>query len=153
MCHLQKFLYGLKQAPRSWFNWFATFITRLGFIHNKTDSSLFIFKRDDTTAYLLLYVDDIILTASTTDLLDRITKLLTTEFAMTDLGPISYFLGISATSNHAELFLSQRKYALEVLERANMLNCNPCRTPADTQLKLDDSGDSDPTLYRNLIGG
>lgn len=74
---------------------------------------------------------------------------------MTDLGSLSYFLGVSASTNSQGLFLSQRKYALEVLQRANMLQCKPCRTPADTQSKLDESGSHvvNPTLYRSLAGG
>ncbi|GJR20999.1 ribonuclease H-like domain-containing protein [Tanacetum coccineum] len=96
VCLLQKSLYGLKQAPRAWFQRFSSYI-RAGFYHNKTDSSLFIFHKGPVTAYLLLYVDDIILTASSTSLLQRIISLLHAEFAMTDLGPFNYFLGISAT--------------------------------------------------------
>ncbi|GJR38446.1 ribonuclease H-like domain-containing protein [Tanacetum coccineum] len=66
VCHLQRSLYGLKQAPRAWFQRFTSFITRVGFQHSKTDASLFVFHRGSDIAYLLLYVDDIILTASST---------------------------------------------------------------------------------------
>ncbi|GJY24615.1 ribonuclease H-like domain-containing protein [Tanacetum coccineum] len=106
------------------------------------------------TAYLLLYVDDIILTASSTSLLQRIISLLHAEFAMTDLGPLNYFLGISATRTTSGIFLSQTKYATEILEQAQMLNCNPCRTPIDTEKKLGPEGSpvTDPTLYRSLAG-
>ncbi|GJR88047.1 ribonuclease H-like domain-containing protein [Tanacetum coccineum] len=90
-------LYGLKQAPRAWFQRFSSYVIRAGFYHSKTDSSLFIFHKGQDTTYLLLYVDDIILTASSTSLLQRIISLLHAEFAMTDLGPLNYFLGISAT--------------------------------------------------------
>ncbi|GJV03529.1 putative reverse transcriptase domain-containing protein [Tanacetum coccineum] len=78
-------------------------------------------------AYLLLYVDDIILTASSETLLQRV---------------IGW------------MFLSQKKYVIEILERVGMVNCNPCRTPVDTESKLGDTGDivSDPTLYRSLAG-
>ncbi|GKA05945.1 ribonuclease H-like domain-containing protein [Tanacetum coccineum] len=74
------------------------------------------------------------------------------EFAMTDLGPINYFLGISVTRDSSGLFLSQKKYAVEILEKAHMVNCNPSRTPVDTESKLGVDGDpvSDPTLYRCL---
>ncbi|GJV20114.1 ribonuclease H-like domain-containing protein [Tanacetum coccineum] len=74
------------------------------------------------TTYLLLYADDIILTASSTSLLQRIISLLHVEFAMTDLGPLNYFLGISATRTTSGIFLSQTKYATEILEQAQMLN-------------------------------
>ncbi|GJU20676.1 ribonuclease H-like domain-containing protein [Tanacetum coccineum] len=74
------------------------------------------------TAYLLLHVDDIILTASSTSLLQRIISSLHAEFVMTDLDPLNYFLGISATRTTSGIFLSQTKYATEILERAHMLN-------------------------------
>nr|GEZ30696.1 hypothetical protein [Tanacetum cinerariifolium] len=61
--HLQRLLYGLKQAPGAWFRRFASYATRFGFQHSKTDSSLLIFHRETDIAYLLLYVDDIILTS------------------------------------------------------------------------------------------
>ncbi|GJT26346.1 ribonuclease H-like domain-containing protein [Tanacetum coccineum] len=76
------------------------------------------------------------------------------EFAMTDLGPLNYFMGISVTCDSSGLFLSQKKYALEILDRAHMANCNPSRTPIDTESKLGSDGDpvSDLTLYRSLAG-
>ncbi|GJU32762.1 ribonuclease H-like domain-containing protein [Tanacetum coccineum] len=86
--------------------------------------------------------------------MQRIISSLHAEFAMTDLGPLNYFLGISATRTTAGIFLSQTKYATEILERAQMLNCNPCRTPVDTEKKLGPEGSpvTDPTLYRSLAG-
>nr|GEW02915.1 ribonuclease H-like domain-containing protein [Tanacetum cinerariifolium] len=107
---------------------FASYAVQVGFHHSKTDSSLFIFKRGFDTTYLLLYVDDIILTASSSTFLQRIIFSLRGEFAMTDLGPLNYFFGIAATRTSDGIFLSQTKYATEILERAHMVNCNPCRT-------------------------
>ncbi|GJS73534.1 ribonuclease H-like domain-containing protein [Tanacetum coccineum] len=154
VCHLQRSLYGLKQAPRAWFQRFASFITRVGFQHSKTDTSLFVYHMGSDVAYLLLYVDDIILTASSTALLQRIITLLHSEFAMTDLGSLNYFLGVSAQRSKSGLFLSQSKFAEEILERAHMQHCNPCKTPVDTESKLGSDGDPvrTPTLYRSLAG-
>jgi hypothetical protein len=69
VCRLRKSLYGLKQIPQVWYSRFATYLTTMGFIEAKSDTSLFIFRRDSDTVYLLLYIDDIILTASSTELL------------------------------------------------------------------------------------
>ncbi|GKD52205.1 ribonuclease H-like domain-containing protein [Tanacetum coccineum] len=145
-------LYGLKQAPRVWFQRFTAYATRVGFHHSRCDTSLFIYRRGTNTAYLLLYVDDIVLTASTTTFLQQVITSLHKEFSMTDLGPLNYFLGVFVTRNTSGMFLSQQKYATEVLERAGMLTCNPCRTPVDTDSKLaaDGAPVSDPTLYRSL---
>ncbi|GJR81438.1 ribonuclease H-like domain-containing protein [Tanacetum coccineum] len=152
VCHLQRSLYGLKQTSRAWFQRFASYATRVGFEHNKTDSSLFIFHHETDIAYLILYVDDIILRTSSTTFLQWVISSLHVEFSMTDLGSLNYFLGISAQRTLTGMFLSQSKYAEEILERAHMQHCNPCWTPVDTESKLGPDGDpvSDSTLYRSL---
>nr|GFB98736.1 ribonuclease H-like domain-containing protein [Tanacetum cinerariifolium] len=148
VCLLQRSLYGLKQAPRAWFQRFAAYTTTVGFTPSRCDSSLFIYKQGDDTAFLLLYVDDIVLTASFGRLLQQIITSLHCEFSMTDLGALNYFLGISVTRDSSGLFLSQCKYAMVILERAHMVGCNPSRTPVDTESKLGDVGTPvvDPTL-------
>ncbi|GKB62750.1 ribonuclease H-like domain-containing protein [Tanacetum coccineum] len=84
----------------------------------------------------------------------RIISSLHQEFPMTDLGSLNYFLGIFVARDSSGMFLSQRKYAAEILEGAHMENCNLNRTPVDIESKLRDDGDlvSDPTLYRSLTG-
>ncbi|GKA24122.1 ribonuclease H-like domain-containing protein [Tanacetum coccineum] len=74
---------------------------------------------------------------------------------MTGLGALNYFLGISVTRDSTGMFLSQKKYALKLLQRAHMANCNPTQTPVGTEFKHGSDGDpiSDPTLYRSLGGG
>jgi hypothetical protein len=95
VCRLRKSLYGLKQALRAWYSQFATYLTTPGFIEVKLDTSLFIFHRGLDTVYLLFYVDDIILTASSTELLRRTIFALQQKFAMKDLGPLHHLLGIT----------------------------------------------------------
>lgn len=128
VCLLQKPLYGLKQAPRAWYQRFATYIRQLGFTSSASDTSLFIYKDGDNVAYLLLYVDDILLTASSTSLLQHITARQHSEFAMTDLGDLHFFLGISVTRSSNGLFLSQRQYAVDLLRRAGMSVSSYCNT-------------------------
>ena len=155
VCLLKKSLYGLKQAPRAWYQHFADFVTTIGFFHSKSDHSLLIYKKGANTTYILLYVDYIILTASFDHLRTHFITLLGTEFAMTDLGPLSYFLGIAVTRHINGLFLSQKQYATEIIDRAGMSNFSPCHTPVDTKPKLSASADTpyeDPTQYRSLAG-
>ncbi|GKA63856.1 ribonuclease H-like domain-containing protein [Tanacetum coccineum] len=132
-------------------------VSRSWHIHqldSETESSLFIYHRGSDIAYLLLYVVDIILTASTLAFLQRVIASLHGEFAMTDLGLLTYFLRISAQRSSTSLFLSKFTYAKEILERAHMQKCNPCRTLVDTEPKLEADGDcvNDPTLYQSLAG-
>jgi hypothetical protein len=71
VCRLNKSLYGLKQAPRVWYSWFTMYLLTLGFVEAKSDTSLFVFCHGTNTVYLLLYVDDFVLTASSTTLLQH----------------------------------------------------------------------------------
>ncbi|XP_021308772.1 uncharacterized protein LOC8063854 isoform X1 [Sorghum bicolor] len=155
VCRLNKSLYGLKQAPRAWNHRFAAFLQTLGFVEAKSDTSLFIYHYGTETAYLLLYVDDIVLTASTESLLRRIIASLQQEFAMKDLGALHHFLGVTVQPHPAGLLLHQRQYTLDILERAGMTDCKPCSTPVDTQGKISEAEGipvTDPTAYRSLAG-
>ena len=148
VCRLNKSLYCLKQAPRAWYSRFATFLLTLGFTEAKADTSLFIYRCGDETVYLLLYVDDIVLTASSQRLLGRVIFSLQQEFAMKDLGQLHHFLGVTVETRPSGLFLHQRQYALDILQRAGMTDCKLCSTPIDTQAKLSANlGDpvADPT--------
>ncbi|XP_022020095.1 uncharacterized mitochondrial protein AtMg00810-like [Helianthus annuus] len=74
---------------------------------------------------------------------------------MKDLGPLSFFLGISVKRHKGTMFLSQQVYANEIIERAGMQSCNPVATPVDTHTKLSSNageGFENPTLYRSLAG-
>ncbi|GKB58556.1 ribonuclease H-like domain-containing protein [Tanacetum coccineum] len=90
---------------------------------------------------LRIYVDDIVLKASSTDLLQCIISSLHKEFDMTDLGALNYFLGISVTRDSTCMFLSLKNYAMELLDQAHMASCNHTRTPVDTKSKLGANGD------------
>jgi hypothetical protein len=98
--------------------------------------SLFIYRPSDDTVYLLLYIDDIVIMTSSADLLQRTIIALQREFAMKDLGPLHHFPGITDERRPKGLFLHQRQYALDILERAGMSDCKPTCTPVDTQAKL-----------------
>lgn len=155
VCLLRKSLYGLKQAPRAWYKRFADYVLSIGFTNSKCDTSLFIFSKGSDMAYILLYVDDIILTTSSDALRCSIMALLSSEFAMKDLGSLNYFLGIAVTRHKGGMFLSQRKYAEEIIERAGMSSCKPSTTPVDTKSKVGATSSATfdaPTLYRSLAG-
>jgi hypothetical protein len=122
----------------------------LGFVEAKSDTSLFIYHHVDGVAYLL-YVDDIVLTASSPQLLQRIITSLQQEFSMKDLGQLHHFLGVTVEPRQTGLVLHQRQYALDILERAEMTDCKPCSTPAKLSATLGDPV-ADPTTYRSLAG-
>jgi hypothetical protein len=112
---------------------------------------LFVFRRGPDMVYLLLYVDDIILTASSTELLRRTISALQREFTMKDLGLLHHFLGITVERRPDGLFLYQCTYTLDILKRAVMADYKPCTTPVDLQAKL--ARDSGLPLRTTLSSG
>uniref|UniRef100_A0A2N9I3R3 Reverse transcriptase Ty1/copia-type domain-containing protein n=1 Tax=Fagus sylvatica TaxID=28930 RepID=A0A2N9I3R3_FAGSY len=154
VCRLHKALYGLKQAPRAWFDRFSSFLLRLGFTCSTADSSLFIFRSEDSILLLLVYVDDIIVTSNKQALLSRLVSRLSSEFSMKDLGPLHYFLSIEVLPFSGGLFLSQQKYARDLIARSSMSGCNPIGTPLAQKhnLRRDDPILVDATNYRSIVG-
>jgi hypothetical protein len=113
-------LYKLKQAPQAWYSQFATNLMTLGFIEAKSDTSLFIFRHGSDTVYLLLYIDDIILTASSTKLLHHTIFSLQREFTMKDLRPLHHFLSITVERRSDGLFLHKHTYMVDILKHVVM---------------------------------
>jgi hypothetical protein len=157
VCRLSKSLYGLKQAPRASYMQLATFLGSLGFKPTRSDSSLFVLRHGTDSVYLLLYVDGIVLTASSDTLMRQVINDINAEFALKDMGPIHYFLGIQVQRQADGFFLQQQQYALDLLERAGMADCRPCDTPIDTAGKLSSETGTplsvaDASAYRSMVG-
>lgn len=118
VCKLRKAVYGLKQAPRTWYTELKNFLLTIGFTNSLSDTSLFILRRNNDFVYLLVYVDDILITGSNTSTINQILALLTTRFSVKDAEDLNYFLGIEAHRTTHGLHLSQRKYILDILHRS-----------------------------------
>ncbi|GKB97477.1 retrovirus-related pol polyprotein from transposon TNT 1-94 [Tanacetum coccineum] len=155
VCLLHKSLYDLKQATCAWFERLFMDLFDLGFKGSKTDPSLFIYSRIDTLLYILVYVDDIIVTGNNKGTIDNIICQLGSAFALKDLGSLNYFLGIEIVTHVFDILLSQKKYILELLQSAGISNCNLVSSPMVTSspLSLDDSiAFSNPVKYRQVVG-
>lgn len=126
----------MKQAPRTWYQRFTDYVTTLGFWHSTCDLSLFVYSHGTDTAYLLLYVDNIIFTISSVILHQQLLSRLSSNFSMKDLGPLQYFIGTLVKCNTTDVFLSQEKYASKIVSRAKMGDCNLVHTLVDTFEKL-----------------
>jgi hypothetical protein len=151
---LKKVLYGLKQAPKAWYGRIDSFLMSLGFTKRKGNSNLYFKVMNDEPVILLLYVDDLFLTGKE-KLITNCKMKLTAEFEMKYLGLMHYFLGIEVWQSPEKIFLNQGKYAVEILNRFDMLECKSMNTPMETKLKLlmDASSELvDATLYRQIIG-
>ncbi|XP_033144322.1 uncharacterized protein LOC103859022 isoform X1 [Brassica rapa] len=155
VCRLHKAVYGLKQAPRAWYIELRTFLLSLGFQNSLSDTSLFTLQNGSHHIYLLVYVDDIVVTGNTVSGIERILNLLAERFSVKDAEDLNYFLGIEAHRTKTGLHLCQRKYILDLLHKYDMTNAKPVTTPMASSPKLQlNSGVSlsDPTKYRRLIG-
>ncbi|GJW19927.1 putative RNA-directed DNA polymerase [Tanacetum coccineum] len=155
VCLLHKSLYGLKQAPHAWFERLSKALFDLGFKGSKMDLSLFMYLRRDTLLYILVYVYDIIVTGNNKGTIDNIICQLGSAFALKDLGPLNYFLGIEIVPHVSRILLSQKKYILELLQSDGLSNCNLVSSPMVTlrSLSLDDSTTfSNPLKYRQVVG-
>ena len=126
VCKLHKSIYGHKKAPRAWF---TTQLLNLGFQPSSVDSSLFIYRDGPIIAFLLLYVDDIVLTGNNPSFLKQLISNLSKVSELKDMGTLNYFLGLLIHRSSQGLTLTQTKYATDLLTKHNMLNCSPCKTP------------------------
>jgi hypothetical protein len=154
ICKLRKAIYGLKQAPRAWYHELRQFLMAAGFQNSHADNSLFVLNTGTTSLYLLVYVDDIILTGNQPALVDQFITQLAQQFSLKDLGSLTYFLGIEVVPHRHGILLSQRRYIQDLLARTNMTGAKPVSTPLPTSPPISlHSGMtlSDPTEYRTII--
>ncbi|KAF5460295.1 hypothetical protein F2P56_020175 [Juglans regia] len=155
VCKLHKALYGLKQAPRAWCHRLQEHLLSNGFVNSSSDSSLFIYRQGADTLFLLVYVDDILITSSSSTAIAHLITNLSSVFAVKDLGRINYFLGIKAIYVDDGLILSQSQYIYNLLQRTNMINAKPISSPMSSTQKLSllsGAPHSDPTHYRSVVG-
>ncbi|KAD4586555.1 hypothetical protein E3N88_24156 [Mikania micrantha] len=152
---LDKALYGLKQAPRAWYDTLSTFLLKNNFTRGSIDQTLFIKNVGQHKLLVQIYVDDIIFASSDPKLCDDFTKLMTTNFEMSAMGELQFFLGLQIKQKPDGIFIHQSKYTKELLKKFDLQNCKPCSNPMSTttQLDADLKGTSvDETLYRCMIG-
>jgi histone deacetylase 1/2 len=107
--------------------------------------------------FVLIYVDDIIVTSSSDRAITALLKDLNKNFALKDLGNLHFFLGIEVKKCSDGLVLTQEKYASDLLARVGMSTCTSCPTPLSSteQLSLTDGsplGPEDSTQYRSIVG-
>ena len=158
VCKLLKSLYGLKQASRKWNEKLCASLFSFDFHQSINDYSLFVRNKNNTLVFLLVYVDDIILTGNSEFEINKVKDFLKTQFLIKDLRRLKYFLGIEAIDVKNGICLNQRKYCLELLHEFGMLGCKPIKTPLEANFVLDRSVNNNKdvliniTEYQKLIG-
>ena len=132
-----------------------SFLLNIGFTYSRVDTSfLYLIKKDTNIIYLLVYADDTILSGNNVNLIKLYITHLNKEFLITDLGKVNYFLGLEVFYHDSGIFLSQSKYAHDILVRAHLLDAKPAATPFSTFVHFTSQGTPflDPTLYHSLVG-
>ncbi|KAE8735514.1 hypothetical protein F3Y22_tig00000340pilonHSYRG00533 [Hibiscus syriacus] len=152
---LKKALYGLKQALRTWNTCIDTYFKKNGFTQCPYEHALYVKKEKGNLLFVALYVDDLIFMGNNEEMIKDFKEAMTREFEMTNLGLMKYFLGLEVRQENIGIFVSQEKYAKEILKRNKMEDCNPVLTPMEPGAKLSkfDGGERvDATKYRSLVG-
>ncbi|XP_026452229.1 uncharacterized protein LOC113352646 [Papaver somniferum] len=153
VCKLQKALYVLKQAPRAWFERLRKFLLQSGFQSSKSDTSLFYRVTASTTIYILIYVDDILITVNCPFTIHSLITSMNNEFAIKDLGELHFFLGIQHTHTSDGIHLSQTQYISNLLSKTKMSVCKPSDTPYSKPQPAEHSPlFEDAVLYRSTVG-
>ena len=116
VCQIKKSLYGLWQALRQRFAKLSSKLRKYGFVRSYADYSLFTYRKDDVFMASVVYVDDIILAKNDSEACNVFKTYLNDCLSIKDLGPLKYFLSIEVAHGSREMFLSQRKYELEIID-------------------------------------
>ncbi|KAL1189087.1 Retrovirus-related Pol polyprotein from transposon RE2 [Cardamine amara subsp. amara] len=152
---LNKALYGLRQAPRAWNNKLNCILMELKFEKCSKEPSVY---RKEVRKDLLIigvYVDDLFVTGTSSEIIKRFKEEMASKFEMSDLGKLTYYLGIQVNQHEEGITLTQARYAQKILEETGMENCNLTHTPMETELKLSRSENEkeiDATMYRKAVG-
>ncbi|KAK3041222.1 hypothetical protein RJ639_028482 [Escallonia herrerae] len=142
-------------ASRNWYQKFTAALLAIGFRQSTADYSLFTFTLGGSFVVVLVYVDDVIITGTDSDHICKLKNYLDTKFHIKNLGKLKYFLGIEVARSPAGIFLSQRKYVLDILAECGLTGCKPASFPMEQQHKLsNESGEicKNPEEYRRLVG-
>ncbi|XP_029129864.1 uncharacterized protein LOC109816369 isoform X2 [Cajanus cajan] len=155
VCLLKKALYGLKQSPRAWFGRFTKVMVSLGYRQSQGDHTLFI-KHSSTgkLTLLLVYVDDMIIAGDDETEKLALKEKLAAQFEMKDLGKLKYFLGIEVAYSKNGIFISQRKYVLDLLKETGKLGCRTSTVPIEQNHRIgsEESAPVEKAQYQRLVG-
>ncbi|WKA05143.1 hypothetical protein VitviT2T_023126 [Vitis vinifera] len=152
---LKKALYGLKQAPRAWYERLSKFILKKGSKMGKIDTTSFIKTKENDMLLVQIYIDDIIFGATNVSLCEGFSKCMHSEFKMSMVGELNFFLGLQIKQLKEGTFINQAKYIRDLLKRFDIEEAKTMKTPMSSSIKLDMDEKGKPvnsTMYRGMIG-
>jgi hypothetical protein len=138
---LSNALYGLKQAPRAWYARLKMFLLEHGYVMGSVDKTLFTLNHNTDFLLVQIYVDDIIFGGSSHTLVSRFQEIMESEFQMSMMGELTFFLGIQVKQG---TFVHQAKYTKELMKKFNMAELKPVSTPMSSVASLgpDEDGEA-----------
>jgi hypothetical protein len=152
---LRKALYGLRQAPCAWNSKLDNTLKKMNFIQSEHEHAMYRRSRGGDVLLIGVYVDDLVIIGSSLTAVEEFKEEMKMVFLMSDLGLLSFYLGIEVCQDAGGITLRQTYYAKKILEMAGMTDCKAATTSMEERLKL--SRDStaeevDATLYRRIVG-
>jgi len=152
---LNKALYGLKQAPRAWNAKLNQELISLGFVRSKVEHA--VYKRGENDSLLLVgvYVDDLIICGPNSKNITAFKEQMKRLFSMSDLGLLSYYLGLEVNQEGPTITICQSAYAKKIVEQCQMTRCNPVDTPMEQRVRpmtAKPGTERNVTQYRSIIG-
>jgi len=145
----------LKQAPTAWCERLSKFLIDNVFQRGKVDNTLFLKPKGKQLLIVQVYVDDIIFRSTNSDLCDKFSKLMGSEFEMSMMGELNFFLGLQIKQTSNGTIIHQQKYVKKLLRLFGMESAKPIDTPISpsTRLVVDDGSVSvGENPYRGVIG-
>ncbi|XP_024195878.1 uncharacterized protein LOC112199045 [Rosa chinensis] len=152
---LKKALYGLKQAPRAWYERLSNYLMTKGYSRGPVDKTLFVKQAKIDITIAQVYVDDIVFGSTSKHLVKEFQSVMESEFEMSICGELTFFLGLQIKQLNTGLFLSQTKYAENLIKKFGLESKKVVNNPMSTTTKLSEDKDGNsvyPTIYRSMIG-
>jgi hypothetical protein len=152
---LQKVLYGLHQVSRAWNVKLDDTLLSLGFRRSSSELTVYTRQADGEQLVVGVYVDDLMITGSNCNNIKCFKSQMAKVFNMSDLGHLHYYLGIEVKQSAGGISLGHSSYALKIVEKCGLADCNPCFLPMENCLKLSSQSNEaevDKTLYRSIVG-
>jgi hypothetical protein len=125
---LSRLLYGLKQVPRVWYAKLKTFLLEHGYVMGSVNKTLFIYNHGTNFLLVQIYVDDIIFGGSSHTLVSKFQEMMESEFQMSTMGELTFFLGIQVKQTKQGTFVHQAKYTNDLMKKFNMTELKPVST-------------------------
>jgi hypothetical protein len=153
--NLSKALYGLKQAPQAWYARLKTFLLEHGYVMESVDKTLFTFNHDTDFLLVQIYVDDIIFGGSSHTFVFRFQEMMKSEFQISMMGELNFFLGIQVKQMKQGTFVHQAKYTKDLMKMFNMAKLKLVSTSMSSMASLGPNEDGEAVdwrEYRSMIG-